>query len=533
MVMVLIIKIWRPFMFSRIIVLTTLLTSFSSWSYTKGKTYKITILHTNDHHGRFWNNQDGEYGMAARATLIKELRQDVKDKGGVSLLLSAGDINTGVPHSDLQYAEPDFKGMSLLGYDAMAVGNHEFDNPLEKLFQQQRWSNFPFLSANIYYKDSNKRPFAPSHNWNFDDLKVTVFGLTTEDTPLKTNATNTASLNFVPTVEEARKLVPKLRKETDILIALTHTGHYVDANHGANAPGDVTLAREVSGIDLIVGGHTQKPLFNADVQNNTIIVQAYEWGKYVGRVDLEFLDGKVTLKNYELIPVNLKSSKTKIPEDRRIKAFLQTYQDQGNTLIKEMNKGLNQDSVNLGNAEVEFIGRREVVRYQETNLGNLVSTAYRAELGTDIGIMNAGGMRDTLNPGAIKFETILTILPFKGQIVVAKLKGDKLKEYLEQAVFELLPGSGSFPHISGVTATADREAKKLNDLKINGKALDLSKTYTIALPEFIAKGGDKYIALDYEMKDALDAIIVKNFLAKKKGLKAHDFAPTQYIKNRP
>lgn len=513
------------------VILPLILFSFHSWGYTEGKTYKLTILHTNDHHGRFWNNQDGEYGMAARATLIKELRADIKQAGGHSLLLSAGDINTGVPQSDLQFAEPDFKGMSLLGYDAMAVGNHEFDNPLDKLFQQQKWSNFPFLSANVYYKDSGKRPFKAHHSWTFDDLKITVFGLTTEDTPLKTNAINTAPLKFVSSVTEAKNLVPQLKKESDVLIALTHTGHYVDAQHGANAPGDVTLAREVSGIDLIVGGHTQKPLFKPDVQNNTIIVQAYEWGKYVGRVDLEFLNGKVTLKNYELIPVNLKSSAKKIPEDRRIKAFLQTFQDHGSELIKKMNKGI--DGENLGSAQVEFIGRREVIRFKETNLGNLVASAFKTELNTDIGIMNAGGIRDTLNAGKIQLETILTILPFKGQIVVAKLKGDKLKEYLEHAVFNLLPGSGSYTQMSGVTAVANNETKTLEQLLINGKKLDEKQDYTIALPEFVAKGGDKYLPVKYEYRDALDALLVKNFIAKKKGLKARDFAPTHYIKNRP
>lgn len=511
----------------------SVLFSLNSWAYTKGKTYKITILHTNDHHGRFWHNNDGEYGMAARATLIKELRQEIKKDGGYSLLLSAGDINTGVPHSDLQQAEPDFKGMSLIGYDAMAVGNHEFDNPLEVLFKQQRWSNFPFLSANIYYKDSNKRVFDSHHTWTFDDLKITVFGLTTEDTPLKTNAVNTAPLNFTPSVEEAKKLVPALRKETDILIALTHTGHYVDAQHGANAPGDVTLARQVSGIDLIVGGHTQKPLFKPDIQNNTIIVQAYEWGKYVGRVDLEFLDGSLTLKNYELIPVNLKSSNERIAEDRRIKAFLQNFQDHGNQIIKKMNSSLPNSTADLGNAEVEFVGRRDVVRFQETNLGNLIATAYKSELNADVGVMNAGGMRDTLPAGKIKLETILTILPFKSQIVVAKLTGDKLREYLEHAIFNLLPGSGSFPHLSGVSAEADIEKKKLNQLRINGEELDNYKTYTIALPEFVAKGGDKYLPVEYEVKDRLDAMVLQSFLIKKKGLKAHDFAPSYYIKNRP
>ena len=100
------------------------------------KTYKLTVLHTNDHHGRFWQNKYGEYGMAARKTLIDELRADIESEGGSVLLLSGGDINTGVPESDLQDAEPDFKGMSKIGYDAMALGNHEFDNSLDVLFKQ-------------------------------------------------------------------------------------------------------------------------------------------------------------------------------------------------------------------------------------------------------------------------------------------------------------------------------------------------------------------------------------------------------------
>jgi 5'-nucleotidase/UDP-sugar diphosphatase len=91
---------------------------------------KLTVLHTNDHHGRFWPNSDGEYGLAARKTLIDKVRAEVAAGGGQVLLLDGGDVNTGVPESDLQDAEPDFKGMNLLGYDAAAIGNHEFDKPL-------------------------------------------------------------------------------------------------------------------------------------------------------------------------------------------------------------------------------------------------------------------------------------------------------------------------------------------------------------------------------------------------------------------
>ena len=125
----------------------------------KDKIYRITVMHTNDHHGHFWKNGDGEYGMAARKTVIDRIRREVAANGGHSLLLDGGDVNTGVPESDLQDAVPDFKGMNLLGYQAMAVGNHEFDKPLAVLKMQRDLAQFPMLSANIY--EHGKRMFDP------------------------------------------------------------------------------------------------------------------------------------------------------------------------------------------------------------------------------------------------------------------------------------------------------------------------------------------------------------------------------------
>jgi 5'-nucleotidase/UDP-sugar diphosphatase len=133
------------------------LVSLPAQAYEKDKTYKITILHTNDHHGHFWRSEYGEYGLSAQKTLVDGIRKEVAAQGGSVLLLSGGDINTGVPESDLQDAEPDFRGMNLIGYDAMAVGNHEFDNPLSVLRQQEKWAKFPFLSANIYQKSTGER----------------------------------------------------------------------------------------------------------------------------------------------------------------------------------------------------------------------------------------------------------------------------------------------------------------------------------------------------------------------------------------
>ena len=177
------------------------------------RTYRITIMHTNDHHGRFWKNADGEYGMAARKTVIDSIRSEVAAAGGHSLLLDGGDVNTGVPESDLQDAVPDFKGMNLLGYDAMAVGNHEFDKPPVVLRMQRELARFPMLSANIY--SGGERLFAPYKIFDLGGVRVAVLGLTTEDTQKMAHPDNLKNIEFRSAIGEAAKLVPLLRAQAN------------------------------------------------------------------------------------------------------------------------------------------------------------------------------------------------------------------------------------------------------------------------------------------------------------------------------
>ncbi|MDW2266269.1 bifunctional UDP-sugar hydrolase/5'-nucleotidase UshA, partial [Vibrio sp. 1557] len=329
---------------------------------------KFTVLHTNDNHGRFWENSKGEYGMAARKTLIDSIRAEVESSGGETILLSGGDINTGVPESDMQDAEPDFIGMNLLGYDAMAVGNHEFDNALDVLNKQIQWADFPMLAANIYKKDTDgkvtdERYFAPYKVFTINGLKVAVVGLTTKDTAKLVNPSNVADIYFEDPQVEIKKVLKEIEanETVDLVFATTHMGHYQDGNHGSEAPGDVLLARslEEGQLDAIIGGHSQNPVCMEpgtneyadfkpgdecapDQQNGTYIMQAHEWGKYVGRADFEYYDGKLHLANYALIPVNLKAKDAngdyqfiaeEIKPDAVVKQILRTYQEQGQDLL--------------------------------------------------------------------------------------------------------------------------------------------------------------------------------------------------------
>ncbi|CAA6824270.1 MAG: UDP-sugar hydrolase (EC; 5'-nucleotidase (EC, partial [uncultured Thiotrichaceae bacterium] len=233
-------------------------------SWEDDKTYQFTILHTNDNHGRFWHNKNGEYGMPARFTLIEKIRAEVEANGGSVLLLSGGDINTGVPESDLQDAEPDFIGMKEMAYDAMAVGNHEFDNPLAIIRKQQNWGGFPFLSANIYDKTTGKRLFDPYIMVEKQGLKIAILGLTTDDTIRIGNPEYLGNIEFRSPLEEAKKVIAELKEkqQPDMIFAVTHMGHYDDARHGYNAPGDVTLVRNLpaNALTAVIGGHSQEAL---------------------------------------------------------------------------------------------------------------------------------------------------------------------------------------------------------------------------------------------------------------------------------
>ncbi|MGI9283175.1 MAG: bifunctional UDP-sugar hydrolase/5'-nucleotidase UshA [Endozoicomonas sp.] len=490
-------------------------------SYQQDKTYKLTVLHTNDHHGHFWQDRKGRYGMAARMTLVNQIREEVQAEGGNVLLLSGGDINTGVPESDLQDAVPDFMGMNLLGYDAMAVGNHEFDNPRAILDMQQDLAKFPFLSANIIDEKTGKPLFKPYTLIDVNGLRVAIMGLTTTDTPKQTSPENVAGLRFEEPVTVAAELVPELEKKADVIIASTHMGHYVDAKYGVNAPGDVTLARSVDGIDLIVGGHSQDPLFKPDQQNGTYIVQAQEWGKFVGRADFEFKNGELSLVDYKLIAVNPKNAEVKIAQDTAMLELLTPYQDKGAKLVQEK----------VGIVDQRLMGERKEVRFEPTNLGTLLTEAFMAKTGADFAVMNGGGIRSSIDEGEITYKDVLTVLPFGNSLTTVEMTGQEVLEYL--AVVAAKPtNSGAFAHFSGLEMMINEG--KVNNVKVAGDAIDTAKTYKMAILSFSAGGGDKYPKLTdkpgFVDTGFLDADVLKEYVENNSPLKVANFKPEGIVR---
>ncbi|CAH1531998.1 5'-nucleotidase/UDP-sugar hydrolase [Vibrio rotiferianus] len=510
---------------------------------------KFTVLHTNDNHGRFWENSKGEYGMAARKTLIESIRAEVAANGGESILLSGGDINTGVPESDMQDAVPDFVGMNLLGYDAMAVGNHEFDNSLDVLDMQAELADFPMLAANIYKKDADgkvtdERYFAPYKVFTINGLKVAVIGLTTKDTAKLVNPDNVESIYFEDPQVEIQKTLAEIEanEKVDLVFATTHMGHYQDGNHGSEAAGDVMLARSLKEgeLDAIIGGHSQNPVCMEpgtneyadfkpgddcapDQQNGTYIMQAHEWGKYVGRADFEYYDGKLHLADYALIPVNLKAKDEngdyqfiteEIKPDATVKSILLPYQQQGQDLL----------DVKVSATDGKLEGDRGVVRWQQTNLGHLLGEAYRTYnlVNADFGVMNSGGVRDSIQTGDITYRDVLTVQPFGNFVTKATMTGAEVKEYLD-VVATMSAGSGAYAQLDNIKLSVDCDASDVTITDINGKGFDLAATYTFSVISFSAAGGDNYPIIDVESTQMTDASVLREFFVNNPQISAEDF----------
>ena len=458
--------------------------------------YKLVILHTNDTHGhpvKFFKYPAPDVGgLPARATLVGQIRERNRNV----LVLDAGDLNTGRVESNLFKAKPDIEGFNYIGYDAMAVGNHEFDNPVCVFREQMELAQFPFLSANVKTRDGKylARPYIIKQFGNF---KVAIFGLTTKETEITGNPEHIKDLIFEDEVEVAGKLVPKLKKEADVVIALVHMGIYPFCTKGSK-----WLASEVRGIDLIVDGHTHTRLDSPILirstgsDHKTIIVQAWKWGLVLGRVDLWIQNNRVTDFKFEAIPVNLKTVEKmqdgtrvygfigeEIREDEKLLKLLQPYVDKVEPLLSEV----------IGHAEGTFFAKG--LRTRETALGDIVADSmlwFTRHSGVDFAIQNGGGIRTDLPKGPITRGLIHEILPFDNSVVVLTMKGSGVLSLFDY-IATIYMGRGAFPQVSeGLRFTINYAAGKCEDILINGKPVDPDRMYKIATNSYLANGGDGY-----------------------------------------
>jgi 5'-nucleotidase len=274
----------------------------------------ITILHTNDTHSQIDpiaetdQRNGGKGGVARRATLVKQVRKDNPN----TLMIDAGDVFQGTPYFNFYKGEVEYKSMSLIGYDVVTLGNHDFDNGVDALATAMKFANFEFVSTNYDVRgtalESRVKPYAVR---TFGDVRVGLFGLGISPDNLITPE-NFKGVKYLDPVRMARGAVRLLREQEkcQLVVGMSHLGYYPNAK--GNEIGDTQLAAQVSGIDFIASGHTHtfmdKPVLQKSPDGkDTIIFQVGKSGIFVGRVDFKLKDGKVVASAGRLLDLRHES----------------------------------------------------------------------------------------------------------------------------------------------------------------------------------------------------------------------------------
>ncbi|MBM3554910.1 MAG: hypothetical protein FJX47_05095 [Alphaproteobacteria bacterium] len=479
-----------------------------------GADFALTIVHTNDVHARLAPiDESGRVcdakalaekrclgGMARVAHEVKRARREA----GALLVIDAGDQFQGSLYFTAHKGRDAVEVMNRIGYDVMALGNHEFDDGVETLGRFVAAARFPVLSANL---DAPREPaLARVKSSVIVDVVgrgVGLVGLTTEDTREKAHPDRLAQVAFRDAANVLRNALRQLsRAGVRHVIVVSHLGH----------DRDVELARTIAGIDVIVGGHTHTLLSNTDAKakgpyptvvkgptgENVLVVQAGSWTRHVGRIEVKFDgDGRVLAWSGDTIALGREA-----PEDEEIAALVATF-----TPEVEAMRGRK-----VGEIAVSAGGN---CRAEECVLGNLVADAMLASTraqGVEAVITNGGGLRPPLLSGPVSHGDILTALPFQNAISTLSLTGADLREAIEHGLSAIEQGHGRFPQVAGlryVFSPRHPAGKRLISLEVgDGKGgfrpLDPQRHYRVAISDFLRRGGDGYVQFRDKAVDPID-----------------------------
>ena len=456
--------------------------------------YSLTILHTNDFHARFEpiskydsgcgseDNAEGKcFGGSAR--LVTAI-VDAKARSNNSILVDGGDQFQGTLFYTYYKGALAAEMMNKVGYDAMTVGNHEFDDGPEVLAGFMSAVNFPVLMSNA---DVSNEPLlagklAKSTVIERGGEKLGLIGLTPDDTD--DLASPGDNITFSDPVAAVQGEVDALTAMgVNKIIVLSHSGYGVDQR----------VAAETTGVDVIVGGHSNTLLSNTNERaagayptmvGETAIVQAYAYGKFLGELNVTFNDaGEITEAVGE--PLVMDASVT---EDEATVAR-----------IAEAAKPLEEIRTKVvAETAAAIEGDRSVCRAVECPMGSLIADAMLDRVkdqGVEIAIQNGGGIRASIDAGPVTMGEVLTVLPFQNTLSTFEVDGATIVAALENGVSELEEGAGRFAQVAGISFTVDSAADvgaRISDVMVGGAAIDLSKIYGIVSNNYVRNGGDGY-----------------------------------------
>ena len=463
--------------------------------------YKLRIIHTNDHHARIEPVTGGtpvapiHGGVSRRKTLIDAIR----DEGGNQILLDAGDVFQGTLWFTQYLGQADLEFYNAMGYEAMTIGNHEFDKGQQPLADYIKRANFPVLSANITADASTAIAglFKPWIIKEIDGQKIGIFGLTTEETPVLSSPG--AGVTFTNYIEAARKAVAELKAQgVNKIIALTHIGITFDRE----------LARQVDGIQVIIGGHSHAPMglqikppdpnrpypevIASPSGKPVIMATDWEGGRWLGDLTVGF-DA-----NGDITSVVAAQPSEVLPSIEPNQGFADRI-----TVLAAPLSALRTQVV--GETTVPLNGARADARSKETNLGNLIADAMLEKTraaGAQLALMNGGSIRTSVDAGQITLGELLEVQPFGNTITLVTITSDQLRAALENGVSQLETVAGRFAQVAGMRYSFD--ASKPVGSRVKGvdiadgqgyAPIKPDATYRVVTNNFLLTGGDGYSVL--------------------------------------
>ncbi len=461
--------------------------------------YQLTILHTNDFHARFEpiskydsgcsadSNAEGKcFGGSAR---LKTAIDAARARSANSILVDGGDQFQGTLFYTYYKGKFAAEMMTGLGYEAMTVGNHEFDDGPEVLRGFMDSVGFPVLMSNA---DVSREPLLAGTLMKSTIIekggeKIGLIGLTPEDTDEL--ASPGSNITFTDPAEAVQTEVDLLTAAgVNKIIVLSHSGYGVDQR----------VAAATTGVDVIVGGHSNTLLSNSSdrakgpyptMVGSTAIVQAYAYGKFLGELNVTFDDaGNVISATGE--PVLIDAA---VAEDAAVKARV----GEAAGPLEEIRQRV------VADAAAAIEGDRSICRVQECQMGNLVADAMLDRVkdqGITISIANSGGLRASIDAGEVTMGEVLTVLPFQNTLSTFQVSGETLIAALENGVSQVEEVKGRFPQVAGLKftwdpAVAPNEGRISDVMVMEGGAwvpIDPAATYGVVSNNYVRGGGDGY-----------------------------------------
>ena len=456
----------------------------------------LTILHTNDTHSHLLpfsypsivdpcspfadlRERNDIGGIARRATLVKQIRAELKQKGIKVWLVDAGDFSDGTPFSTEYHGEADVAAMNAVGYEFGTLGNHEFYYTLARTRKLITLARYPIFCANATVTATGE-PLTKAYKVQMvGPVRVGIFGLVTRKAA--SDPPDPEGVKVADEVVTAQKIISELRSKADIIVLISHCGEDVDKR----------LASAVPDIDVIVGGHTHSRLpsgefiwrsedLMVDSVNGTIIVQAHQWGGELGRCDLLFEKDPVGRWHVNRYRARLLPVTTAIQPDAEVAAVVNKYWNPIAPRYAEV----------IGQALGDFSSRGDdLTEY------NLMDDAIRETFGTEVVVENLGGVRSHLVKGKITRGDLATLDPFDNTIVTFKITGLQLREILKTYT----------PAVSGVRYRM--ENGELAEVTVNGQPVKDNQTYTGATNSYFAGKALKDLEVHDTKKPRLDVLI--------------------------